>query len=133
MIYVTDTYPLTLHIRDRHDKLGKQARRVYDQVVQKKATIVIPTICLVEIMELAEVRKLKLDSSLKAIIHMLKGSRVYQLEPLTEDVVLTASTIPIIREERDRLIVATALTLDYQFITNDRFITESGIVETIWD
>ncbi len=133
MIYVTDTYPLTLHLLDKHKKLGAQARRIYDRVVQEKAVIVIPTICLVEIMELTEVGKLRLAYSLKAIIHMLKRSRFYQIEPLTEDIVLTASNIPLIREERDRLIVATALTLDYPLITSDQWVIESRLVETVWE
>lgn len=133
MICVTDTYPLALHLLDKHKKLGRQARRIYDQVAKERAVIVIPTICLVEILELTELGKLRLAYSFRVTIGMLQSSRFYQLEPLTGDIVITTSVIPVIREERDRLIVATALTLNYPLITNDQAVIESRLVETVWE
>jgi PIN domain nuclease of toxin-antitoxin system len=78
--YVTDTHPLHLHLIDQHKKMGKQARRIYNRAVHNKAIIVIPTICLVEIMELTEVGKLKLKDSFRAVVKKLPESfPIYEL------------------------------------------------------
>ena len=58
-------------------------------------------------------------------------SKNYQFEPLSLEILKTASEITDIPELHDRLIAATAKYLDMPLITNDPEIKSSNFVEII--
>ena len=58
-------------------------------------------------------------------------SQNYQFEPLTFEILKTASEIDDIPELHDRLIAATARHLDLPIITNDPVILDSRFVEVL--
>lgn len=55
----------------------------------------------------------------------------YQFEPLSLEILKTASEIDDIPELHDRLIAATARYLDIPIITNDPVILESRFVKSL--
>ncbi|MFH1624979.1 MAG: hypothetical protein ABID54_07465, partial [Pseudomonadota bacterium] len=61
---------------------------------------------------------------------LLKGQN-YQFEPLSLEILKTASEIDDIPELHDRLIAATARYLDIPIITNDPLIKKSRFVKTL--
>ena len=58
-------------------------------------------------------------------------SRNYQFEPLSFDIIKTASTINDIPELHDRLIAATAKYLELPLISNDPEIRDSEHVKVL--
>lgn len=61
----------------------------------------------------------------------LMKSRNYQFEPLSLDILKTASEITDIPELHDRLIAATARYFDVPLITNDPVIRQSKFVKIL--
>ncbi len=88
-------------------------------------TIIIPAVVLMEVLYLFEKNRISID--LLRIEDLLR-SRNYQCEPLTLEILKTASEITDIPELHDRLIAATARYLDLPLITNDPVILASGFV-----
>jgi PIN domain nuclease of toxin-antitoxin system len=66
-------------------------------------------------------------------IENLLNSKNYQLEPLTLEILKTASKINDIPELHDRVIAATAAYLGFPIITNDPVILSSRFVKTLGD
>ena len=63
----------------------------------------------------------------------LLGSNVYIPADLTADVVRSAHNLFAIAERGDRLIAATAVTLDVPLITRDGEIAACAQVQRLWD
>ncbi|MCK4467660.1 MAG: PIN domain-containing protein, partial [Desulfobacterales bacterium] len=93
-----------------------------------EATIIIPAIVLMEVLYLFE--KNRIDISLLQTEDLFK-SQNYQFEPLSFEILKTASEINDIPELHDRLIAATARYLDLPIITNDPVIRDSKFVEVL--
>ena len=93
-----------------------------------QSTIIIPAIVLMEVLYLFE--KNRIDISLFQTEDLLK-SQNYQFEPLSLQILKTASEITDIPELHDRLIAATARYLDLPLITNDPVIRASEFVDIL--
>ena len=81
-----------------------------------------------EILYLFEKNRIKID--LIETEDLLK-SKNYQFEPLSLEILKTASEITDIPELHDRLIAATAKYSNIPLITNDPVIIESKFVKTL--
>lgn len=127
-MYVTDTHSFLWHLQ--HDeKLSSKAKSIFEACDNEKEVIVVPSIVLIESIYICEKRKV--DMEFQQILEKLKEASNYRIYPLDEDVISECSKISM-REPHDRIITATAKLLKTPLITNDRKITDSGLVETIW-
>ena len=125
--YVTDTQALVKFMMGKkviHDK----AHQAFLAADKGECMIIIPAVVLMEVLYLFE--KNRIEVSLLHTEDLLKGQN-YQFEPLSLEILKTASEIDDIPELHDRLIAATARYLDIPIITNDPLIRKSQFVKIL--
>ena len=133
MLYVTDTHPLVYFSTGRTHKLGRQARRAFQQAERGRGHIVIPLTVLEEILRLSEMGRVRLKLPLRELVsqYQQQGSP-FSVQDYGVDILLAVEQFPAIRDPFDRAIVATAHTLGYPLITNDGFLQDHQFVQTVW-
>lgn len=132
MIYVTDTHPLIFWATDQKERLGRRARRVFQESERGKHSIVVPVVVLEETARLVEKRVIRLTVSFRHWAEELDRSANFQIQPYTIEILLEAVPLRVIRDPADRVIVATARRLGYPLITADEAIQDGKWVETLW-
>lgn len=125
--FVTDTQALVKFMMDKK-VINDAAHQAYLSADKGEATIIIPAIVLMEVMYLFEKNRIEIG-----ILQTedLMESQNYQFEPLSLEILKTASQIHDIPELHDRLIAATAMHLDLPLITNDPVISKSEFVQIV--
>lgn len=130
--FVVDTHAL-IWLLFSPDRLSPKARVELDGALNQGRSVVVPTICLIEIAYLIERKRLEESVWTRVLEVVTDQGRGVVLLPLDVRVAeclrrVSADEIP---EMPDRIIAATALLLDLPLITHDRCITASAI-RTIW-
>ena len=125
--FVTDTQALVKFMEGKK-VINNKSHQVFQSADKGEATIIIPAIVLMEVLYLFE--KNRIDISLLQTEELFK-SQNYQFEPLSFEILKTASEINDIPELHDRLIAATARYLGLPIITNDPVIRDSRFVEVV--
>ena len=125
--YVTDTQALVKFMMGKK-VINEKCHQVYRSADKGDSTIIIPAIVLMEMLYLFE--KNRIDVGLLQAEELFK-SQNYQFEPLSFDILKTASVIRDIPELHDRLIAATASYLGLPLITNDPEIRASKHVTVL--
>ena len=133
MIYVSDTHPLVFWSSNRKSRLGKRARRIFQESERGKHSIVVPVTVLEEMNRLVERNVLHLDVSFRRWVEELERSPNYQVQPYTLEVLLELLALAAIRDPADRAIVANARHLRSPLITADEIIQDGNWVDTVWD
>ncbi|OQY96543.1 MAG: twitching motility protein PilT [Chloroflexi bacterium UTCFX4] len=129
---VSDTHALIWYLEDS-PRLGAAAQQVFDACDAGQLRILIPTICIVEIIYLQEKGRIApnlLDDLVASLQTASSGLRLADLTPAVARAVERVPRDPV-SDLPDRVIVATALALDLPLITRDEKIRASNI-ETIW-
>ena len=122
--FVTDTQALVKFMMGRR-VINEKAHQAFLVADKGEAVMIIPAIVLMEMLYLFE--KHRIGVGLLQTDDLLK-SQNYQFEPLSLEILRTASEIDDIPELHDRLIAATACYLDLPLITNDPVIRDSRFV-----
>jgi predicted nucleic acid-binding protein len=125
--FVTDTQALVKFMLGKK-VINDAAHQAYLSADKGEATIIIPAIVLMEVMYLFEKNRIEIGV---LQTEDLMESQNYQFEPLSLEIIKTASQIHDIPELHDRLIAATAMHLDLPLITNDPVITKSEFVQIV--
>lgn len=133
MIYVTDTHPLVFWSSNRRARLGKRARRIFQETEQGKHSIIVPITVLEEMNRLVERNVIHLDVSFRRWAEELERSPNYQVQSFTLEVLVELVALAAIRDPADRAIVATARHLRSPLITADEIIQNGNWVDTVWD
>lgn len=128
-LFVTDTHSLAWYFT-KSKKLGTKALQVFRNSTSGKDIIIVPTIVLVEIMNISEKKRIKVNY--EEVLEKIESSSNFEIYPLDIDVLRVARNIIAIPELHDRIIVATTTLLDAKLLTRDENIRKSGIVEVIW-
>ncbi len=126
--YVTDTMALILHLENRRS--SDTVKAIFDSADQGKTTIYIPALVFAEILYLSERQRITLNLD-EVEIH-LKSFQNYKELPMSFEIIKNAQQIRDVPELHDRLIAATAHSLNLQLITNDPKIQASQFVNTVW-
>jgi len=126
--FVTDTMGLVLHLEQR--RLGPKAKATFEAMESGTAIIYIPAIVLAEILYLSE--KQRISTSVRSVGEYLTQFPNCREMPLNLTVIQSATEITDIPELHDRLIAATARSLNQPLITNDPVIQASAFVTTMW-
>ena len=133
MIYVTDTHPLVFWSSNRKPRLGKQARRIWQETEQGKHSIIVPIVVLEEINRLVERNLVHLDVPFRRWAEEIERSPNFQVQAYTLEVLLDSVSLVAIRDPADRAIVATARHLRCPLITADGIIQDGDWVDTVWE
>lgn len=129
---VTDTHALIWAIDGKGKRLGRHARRLFDDADDGKCAIYIPTHALAELGEACHSNRVALDLPFEAWARAAFASGKYHEAQLTAEIVYAAQRLYSIPERGDRLIAATAIVLDLPLITRDPEIQRAARVECIW-
>ncbi len=125
--YVTDTQGLVKFMMGKK-VINDAAHQAYLSADKGEATIIIPAVVMMEIMYLFEKNRIQIGL---LQTEDLMESQNYRFEPLSFEILKTASQIDDIPELHDRLIAATANHLDLPLITNDPVISKSKFVTVL--
>jgi predicted nucleic acid-binding protein len=125
--YVTDTQALIKFMLGQK-VINEKCHQAFLSADQGETTIIIPSVVLMEILYLFEKNRIRID--LIQTEDLLK-SKNYQFEPLSLEIIKTASEINDIPELHDRLVAATARYLDIPLITNDPIIRKSKFIKIL--
>ena len=129
---VTDTHALIWAIDGNRKRLGKQARKQFENADDGKCAIYIPALVLVELGEACHKDRVTLSLSFEEWARLALASGKYHEAKLTAEIVYIAQRLYAIAERGDRLIAATAATLDLPLITRDPQIAAAAGVECLW-
>ena len=133
MIYVTDTHPLVFWASNRRERLGKRARRIFQEVEQGKHSVIVPLVVLEETARLVERKVVRLSVPFRRWAEELDRSANFQVHPYTIEILLESIALSAIRDPADRAIAATARHLRCPLITADEIIQDGKWVETVWE
>ncbi len=128
MQYLADTVAVIRHFA-KAGKIGKTAKQILRDADNGRNTILISIISMIEILYLSERNRIPLD--LKEVKYKLQCLDNYRIVDLDMDIVETAKTVQGL-ELHDRLIVASALSLNIPILTSDKIIRNAGIVDVVW-
>jgi PIN domain nuclease of toxin-antitoxin system len=129
---VTDTHALIWYL-EASPRLSETAKQIFEACDRGQVIIYVPTICLVEMIYLAEKGRIPAPLVEQFIHALLQGETGLVPMSLTEEVAIALPRIPRaqVPDLPDRIIAATALVLGLPLMSRDRQILLSE-VETIW-
>ena len=129
MFYVSDTHSFLWYLSE-DEKLGNNAKSVFDEAENGNVVIIVPTIVLAESLYIIE--KQKFNMKFVDILKKLSIGWNYTTMPLDMDVIRRIEELRKLPELHDRIIVASANIIGASLITNDEAIKKSDYVKTIW-
>ena len=129
MLYVADTHSLIWFLTD-DKKLGTKAKEILEKADEGKVIIIVPTIVLAELIFICE--KKNAAVKFKDVMDKLTESSNYIHYNLDMKIISEIADLKQIPEMHDRIVTATAKLNKATLITKDKDITESKIIETIW-
>lgn len=131
-VAVTDTHALIWAATGDLRRLGRAARRFFEQVEADRAALYVPTITLVEIGEALQRGRIQLPIGFEIWTRGLISTGRYHVADLTLAIAHQAQGLFAIPERGDRLIAATAVELGCPLITRDPEIARVAGLEVIW-
>jgi len=132
LLAVTDTHALIWAIDGNRKRLGKHARKIFDNADEAKCTIYVPALALAELGEACHKDRVTLALPFEEWARAAFASGKYHVAELTAEIVYVAQRLYAISERGDRLIAATAVALDLPLITRDPQIAAAAGVECLW-
>jgi PIN domain nuclease of toxin-antitoxin system len=129
---VTDAHALIWASSGQLRRLGRAARKLFEQAEARRATIYVPTLVLVEMGNEIHRGRIMIEGGFGDWVAALFASCGFAPIDLTTAIVLRAEQLYAIPERSDRLIAATARELDLPLITPDPEIERAAGVRTIW-
>jgi PIN domain nuclease of toxin-antitoxin system len=132
LLAVTDTHALIWAIDGNRKRLGKHARKMFDNADEAKCAIYVPALALAELGEACHKNRVTLALPFEEWARAAFASGKYHEAELTAEIVYVAQRLYAISERGDRLIAATAVTLDLPLITRDPQIAAAARVECLW-
>ncbi len=114
-MFVADTHAWVYYLLDR---LPQKADEIFKSVENFEDVMLVPAIALSECVHLVETNRIKVDY--RDIFSRFEGANNFVVVPLESEL-------------HDRIIVATASSLNAVLITKDREIAKSGLVKTVWE
>lgn len=132
---VTDTHALVWFATNQHRKIGDDARRIFVAADRKDGTgqVTVPAVVLHEVSCLLIADKIKLRSDFSAWVAALKSHDYFKIVDVTANMVVASHSFQSVADPFDRLIMGCSSFLKQPLLTADRLITESNVVEVVWD
>jgi PIN domain nuclease of toxin-antitoxin system len=132
---VTDTHALVWFANNQPDKIGEKARKIFTAADRKDGSglVMVPTTVLHEISCLLISNKVKLNSDFARWVETLNNHGFFQIIDVTADMVVSSHAFQAIKDPFDRLIMGCSELLEQPLLTADEVITDSNMVQVIWD
>lgn len=132
-LLVTDTHPLVWYIAAEFNKLPKKVHQAFDDAVEGRRAIFIPTVVLWELSLLIKAKVVRPSVSLQEYVqeHFF-GKAISILDIETEDI-LRSHGLNFSRDPFDALIVAMTLRVECPLITADGVIHDQRPCDLFWD
>jgi PIN domain nuclease of toxin-antitoxin system len=127
--FVLDTHAC-VYALSMPKKLGRRARAVLKRVASGNDEAWIPAAVVAEICLLRELGRI--GFGLPEIRTLFEEASSIRFLPLEFDQLDDFSSIGVIRDPFDRLIISAARTLRAKLITRDEEIQEAGLVQVVW-
>ncbi|MCW1971072.1 MAG: PIN domain-containing protein [Anaerolineae bacterium] len=127
---VLDTHVLVWYLEGNQAKLSSHAIHLIDSVIAQSGTLYIPSICIVELIYLAERKRIHHEFLIKLEGELTKPNSVFLVSSLNQNVALAMQQIPrdVVPDMPDRVIAATALHLNTPLITYDEKISKVNAI-----
>ena len=129
MVYLLDTVTVVRHFSGT-GKIGRRASEVLATADSGNNLFAISAISLMEILYLAEKKRIQLD--LAETVRAIQLSKNYLMVDLNHHVLSVATTIDF-PELHDRLILATAKWMEVSILSSDRAFRDIDGIDVIWD
>lgn len=126
---MTDTHSLLWYFA-RPKQLGPDAVEAFAQVAAGTSRLIVPVIVLAELIMLVEHKPA--SANFDHILKTLKANPNVEIVDLAFGRVLDLRKLTSISDIHDRFIVAESIARQAALVTNDRAITASGLVTTVW-
>jgi PIN domain nuclease of toxin-antitoxin system len=132
---VTDTHALVWFANNQHGKIGESARKIFAAADRRDGSgfVTVPTAVLHEISCLLISNKVKLNSDFSHWVATLERHGFFTIIDVTADMVVTSHSFQAIKDPFDRLIMGCSELLEQPLLTADEIITQSKVIEVIWD
>ncbi|MEK7208184.1 MAG: PIN domain-containing protein [Patescibacteria group bacterium] len=128
MYIVCDTHALLWHLADDR-KLSAHARTVFDAIERGENVLVIPSIVLLECLDIFE--KKKVQYGFQRLVLKITGSRNFMISDLNWNLILETERTRGFKDLHDRVIVATARLFDAELLSRDRIVRRL-FDKTVW-
>jgi len=132
---VADTHALVWFATNQHGRLGQAAQKIFTAADRKDGSglVFVPAVVLHEISNLIIANKIKLSWAFSDWVRALDKHGYFPIVDVTADMVVAAHSFEAIVDPFDRLIMGCSALLEQPLITVDVSITESNLVEVVWD
>jgi PIN domain nuclease of toxin-antitoxin system len=127
--YVLDTHAFVFALHATR-KLGRRARSALKRVDLGRDEALVPAPVVAEVLLLRERRRG--TTGIPEVKAALAVTR-WRFLPLDLDQLERFADLAVLVDPFDRLIVAAALCTDAKLISSDQRISESGLVDVVWD
>ena len=125
-MFVADTHAWVYYLLDR---LPRKANEIFKSVEDFEDIMLVPAIALSECVHLVETNRIKVGY--RGLFSRFEDANNFVVVPLDFEIVKMLPGIKL-SELHDRIIVATAKSLNAVLITKDKEIAKSGLVKTAW-
>jgi PIN domain nuclease of toxin-antitoxin system len=112
-------------------KLSRTQLQALESAVRRGEPVAFSAISLLEIAVLASGDKPALKVPLAEFFQDLVSSPSFRIFPLTYEVALEVTSLGVLRDPADRVIVATARVHRLRLVTSDQRIIESELVQVV--
>jgi len=132
---ITDTHALVWYASGASNKLGATARRYFEAADREDGSgiVIIPTVVLHEISNLLIAGKINLGIDFAPWVRFLEKHGFFQVFDVNTEMVLRSHLFNNIADPFDRLIMGCADLFEQPLITTDSTITDSHLVQIVWD
>ncbi|MBI5266476.1 MAG: type II toxin-antitoxin system VapC family toxin [candidate division Zixibacteria bacterium] len=129
---VSDTHALVWYLL-KSEKLSAPALSKMEATIERGGVISVPSVCLVEIVYLGEKGRIPWTAWDLLQEHLDRPDTGLSVVPLDRRIAETLRRVPrkLVPDMPDRIIAATAVSLDVPLVTRDGLI-KTADVETIW-
>ena len=127
-LYVVDTHVLIWYFIGSK-RLRPVLKVKIDETRNRNGRLLVPTIVLVEALDVAEKRKVQFDFSQMYLL--VRQEPDFEIVGLTSEILDQVIQVKNVPELHDRIIVATARYYGVGILTKDRIILGSGEVQSL--
>jgi len=128
MLYVLDTHVLIWYFIGSR-RLREELKERIDRTRQQGGRLLVPTIVLVEALDVAEKGRVKFDFA--EMYRLIREEPEFEVIGFSLEIFDEALRVEGVQEIHDRIIVATARFYRAGLLTKDRIVRESGEVEVL--
>jgi PIN domain nuclease of toxin-antitoxin system len=126
---VPDTHAF-IHMATAPRRLGKRARAALESIESGRADGYLPAAAVAEVLLLRGLGRAEVG--IPELRHMLEHNPHLRFHPLDLAQLDEFAALASIRDPFDRLLASAARSLGAHLISRDTWLTESGLVTTVW-